>query len=245
MNSTGHLEFLKVYQHPFNKKRLGVEGDGGYVMGILEDNHYDCYISAGVSVEESFSRDFINLLGMAKNSCYAFDGTIEDYPWEYTRNIQFVRKNISNLSSENSTILLEYIHKYNNVFLKMDIEGGEYPWLSLMYPEALSRIKQMVIELHGINDDSWGYSFDIKKACLEKLAGTHYLIHAHGNNYGGVRADGLPNVIELTYVRKDVYVEELQLNKTVLPIDGLDFPNYEGLPDLHLATYPFVMGVKE
>ena len=44
----------------------GSNSDGGYVL----DGEYDCYISAGISTEESFSRDFI------KNNCYGFDGTI-------------------------------------------------------------------------------------------------------------------------------------------------------------------------
>ena len=52
------MEFLKVYD--FKKKiRLGAKNDGGYVIADLEDVKYDCYISAGISDEESFSRDFI------------------------------------------------------------------------------------------------------------------------------------------------------------------------------------------
>jgi hypothetical protein len=53
------FEFLKVYNFD-NKSRCGVNCDGGYVIGDIEET-YDCYISAGISNEESFTRDFINM----------------------------------------------------------------------------------------------------------------------------------------------------------------------------------------
>ena len=46
------LNYLKVFQF-YNKIRLGNNYDGGYVFGDI-GNKYDCYISAGVSDEESF-----------------------------------------------------------------------------------------------------------------------------------------------------------------------------------------------
>ena len=52
------IPYLKVFSFD-NKIRLGEKCDGGYVIGDISGN-YDCYISAGVSNEESFSRDFIN-----------------------------------------------------------------------------------------------------------------------------------------------------------------------------------------
>ena len=72
-------DLLKVYD--FDKKiRLGANSDGGYVMGELE-GVYDCYISAGISNEESFSRDFINKYNMNKSNSFGFDGTIKNYPY--------------------------------------------------------------------------------------------------------------------------------------------------------------------
>ena len=68
------MNTLEVYN--FDKKfRLGVNEDGGYVIGELYGG-YDCYISAGVSNEESFSRDFINKYHMNEYNSFAFDGTI-------------------------------------------------------------------------------------------------------------------------------------------------------------------------
>ena len=76
---------LEVYQLSTEQKiRLGVSGDGGYVIADL-GAIYDCYISAGVSTEESFSRDFIaycnkNEKKLNITNSFAFDGTIETYP---------------------------------------------------------------------------------------------------------------------------------------------------------------------
>jgi hypothetical protein len=85
-----NLELLQVYN--FDKKiRCGTDEDGGYVIAEL-DGEYDCYISAGISDEESFSRDFINKYNINKNNSYGFDGTINNYPYQYTENIQFIKK---------------------------------------------------------------------------------------------------------------------------------------------------------
>ena len=46
------LDVLRVYQFD-SKIRHGSTADGGYVLGIL-DGEYDCYISCGISNEESF-----------------------------------------------------------------------------------------------------------------------------------------------------------------------------------------------
>ena len=74
-----HLELLKVY-HFDNKLRLGSDSDGGYILEELNEK-YDCYISAGISNEESFSRDFINKYDLNRFICYGFDGTINKYPY--------------------------------------------------------------------------------------------------------------------------------------------------------------------
>ena len=122
-------ELLKVYHFDLDKKkRLGVNTDGGYVIVEL-DGEYDCYISAGVSNEESFTKDFIEKYDMNKENSFAFDGTIEDYPYHYTDKITYIKKNIGGNNDDNDTNLSFLTEKYQNIFLKMDIEGGEYPWL--------------------------------------------------------------------------------------------------------------------
>jgi len=230
------LEYLKIYQYD-QKSRLGAKNDGGYV--IAENlGTYDCYISAGVSDEESFSRDFIPKFSMKKNNSFAFDGTIRDYPWNYTRDITFIKKNIGPNEDSKHTNLQELISKYDDIFLKMDIESGEYPWLASLSLDNLRKFKQIVIEFHGVFNNSWNFSNDIKTKCLKKLYQTHYPVHIHGNNCS-ILVNKYPNVLELTYVRKDMFETEPPHNKTPLPILNLDFPNNPNLRDCNLNMYPF------
>lgn len=259
------LELLRVYQLDVSKKfRLGVASDGGYVVGVPPSNGggdevagdvYDCYISAGVSTEESFTRDFIARYGggaasgagaatggLNETNCFAFDGTIQAYPVEYTDKIKFFKKNIGGgeVDTDLETNLLFLLNNYSRVFIKMDIEGGEYPWLLRMSLDDLRKIKQIVIEFHGITGDGWGCSYNDKVKCLAKLAETHYIVHAHGNNHSHT-LHHIPDVIELTCILKSCWAGAAPgFNTTPLPMAGLDFPNSRWRPDYDLNVYPFV-----
>jgi hypothetical protein len=229
-------EYLLVYN--FDKKiRLGINFDGGYVIGDI-DIIYDLYISAGVSNEESFSRDFIKKYNLKKNQCYAFDGTIEDYPYEYTNEITFIKKNINSFNDDGNTNLDFLLNNYKNIFIKMDIEGGEYPWILNLTEQQLNNISQITLEFHDITGDEWGANFNDKIKCFNILNSTHYIIHVHGNNYGGLDHK-IPKFVELTYINKKLFDEKPQLNKTKLPIIGLDYSNSSSI-DYDLNFYPFV-----
>jgi len=231
-----NLELLIVYN--FDKKfRFGSYSDGGYVVAKL-DGGYDCYISAGVSDEESFSRDFINYYNMNKKDCFAFDGTIEKYPHNYTQNIQFIRKNINSYNDDNNTNLSFLTNQYDNIFLKMDIEGWEYPWILQLDETQLNKFKQIVIECHSITDDYGVCDYNEKVKCLEKLSKTHYIVHAHGNNNCRV-VNHIPDVIELTFVNKSYFNSKPELNTWPLPIPKLDRPNNPNVDDIKLNFSPF------
>ena len=75
------VDVFTVYQWETTKKvRLGSPHDGGYIVAELEESKYDCYISAGVSDNDSVSYDIIKKLGLNESQCYAFDGTVGSYP---------------------------------------------------------------------------------------------------------------------------------------------------------------------
>jgi D-inositol-3-phosphate glycosyltransferase len=230
---------LTVYS--FEKKiRLGVKFDGGYIIGNLDDtnNIYDCYISCGISKEESFSRDFILRYGMNKNNSFAFDGTINNYPPNYTKDITFIKKNINNFNDDCNDNLLNTINNYNSIFLKMDIEGGEYNWLVNIKDEQLDKFKQIVIEFHGLGTDKYNCLNKIKFDCLSKLSNSFYIIHVHANNYENIW-HAIPRVLEITYINKKYIKTTPQLNKLSFPIQNLDYPNCENVKDIILDFYPY------
>jgi len=232
------LDLLKVYSCD-NKIRLGNNFDGGYVIAD-KIGDYDVYISAGIGGDESFSRDFFNKYKVLNSG--AFQLEIDKLPANYPRKMIFYKKNISDLSDNTNANLNFFIKNYNNIFMKMDIEGDEYKWFNSKSSEDLIKFKQFTIEFHEINDDSFNYSNELKKNVFSKLSKTHFLIHAHGNNYAGTQLVNnfpIPNVIELTYIRKDC-LQNISLNKEPLP-SSLDFPNdTKKNLDLNLNFYPFV-----
>ena len=181
---------------------------------------------------------------MDEHNSFGFDGTIDNYPYQYTNKISFIRKNINSFNDASNTNLKDLIDTYNNIFLKMDIEGGEYPWLLNIDENQLNKFKQIVIEFHGITGDDWGTDYNSKVLCLEKLLKTHYIVHAHGNNFGPV-VNNIPDVIEITYVNKNFFDKNYfdippDLNKIPLPIDNLDFRNNYDNNEIDLNIYPFV-----
>jgi hypothetical protein len=246
-----YLKYLSVYQYnPAKKRRFGAQGDGstkpelrygdgGYVIGDIGPI-YDCYISAGVNDEESFSRDFIRYYQFNETNAFAFDGTINQYPYQYTTDISFIRKNINSFCDSKNTDLKYYTQKYNNIFLKMDIEGGEFPWINSLSEDDLKKFAQIVIEFHDITNNRMGGPLEQKIPAYEKLAKTHYIIHVHQNSSGG-HDNGMPNVMEFTLIRKDFFNAPPALNTTQFPIKGLDYPNCP-LPYQNYNFPPFYHG---
>jgi hypothetical protein len=222
-----YFEVFKTYE--FEKKiRLGNKFDGGYVIADL--GNYDCYISAGVGDDESFSSEFIDIYKPTKS--FAFDGTIEILPKNFPTDMIFVKKNISKTNSESYTNLLELIESHDNIFLKMDIEGAELDWIGFIDSSDISKFKQVVIEFHNLDTR--------KKEVIEslkKINQTHYIIHAHGNNYSVVK-NSIPVVIEVTYLRKKEFIKEPKLNTVQLPLD-IDYKNNLQSDEIILDYPPF------
>ena len=227
---TYDINSLKVYDINSPLSRVGKDGDGGYCV-YLQDN-YDILISAGIADDDSFEIEFTNKYNV---NCIAYDGTINEFPHPNLSKIKFFKKNISVNNSNTTTNLHKLIDKYNNIFLKMDIESSEYEWINTLNDEQLNKISQIAIEFH--------HPFDISRwKCLEKLSCTHYLLHFHGNNYCGNRVINninIHNVFECTYVRKSNFTHKLNYNTKPYPHE-IDMLNDSQLKDIVLDYYPFV-----
>ena len=218
-----------------NKIRLGGResySDGGY---IIEDNlDYDILISAGIDNDVTFEKAFTEKYGV---KCLAFDGESADIAkktCEGEDNITHIPKNVGGENTDDCTDLKEYINDFDNIFLKMDIEGHEFHFINRLTTNELSRIKQITIEFHFVDIiDKW--------KMLEKLSDTHYLIHFHANNNNKIMYNyawtWVPAVFECTYIRKSD-IDNPQLNDVTLPID-LDRTNTQGL-DYRFDCPPWV-----
>lgn len=119
------------------------------------------------------------------------------------------------------------------VFLKMDIEGGEYE----IIPEILrSEVNfpglfcGLCIEVHDINRREADF-LDKMDLLLQYFS----IVHIHANNCVAVKSD-FPDVIEMTFVPR--LNPDIQIRNLSLPIYGLDFPNDPRLDEITLQFTP-------
>lgn len=236
------LDYLIVYKSNHPKVRLGSSNDGGYI--IADNLDYDCCISCGIANDINFEKEFSQKY--SNIDIIAFDGTIDFLPESHPK-IEFVKKNITAFETDTTTNMHTLFEKYNDIFLKMDIETYEFRWLQTLSSQQLKKIKQLVIEFHfpfnepGFTHLDTPLPIYAKMGVLKKLAETHTLIHFHGNNCCGITLYDnviVPNVFECTYVRKDVQ-DAGEYNEEPIP-SPLDRPNLNTY-DIQLNHYPFVI----
>jgi hypothetical protein len=222
---------LTVYKSPFPKIRLGKDFDGGYIIADIPNVNYSILIAGGIDNDVSFEEEFVNKYTNTK--CFAFDGTINNLPSE-NENITFIKKNIGFENNNNVTNLNDIINAYTNIFVKMDIEGGEIPWIKSLSDEQINKFEQLVMEFHLPFTDNEINVFD-------KINKNHYLIHFHGNNCCGTREHNgviMPNVFECTYLHKKYFETIPELNTDTIP-GVLDMKNIEN-EEIYINYPPFV-----
>lgn len=239
---------LNTYEIEKPLVRLGPNNDGGYV--IVDDLIYDAYFSCGIAGDTRFDNVIMNRYQNIKS--YGFDGFIDTLPPGTNPNMLFCKKNIGDIDDDKTSTLSSYISEFDNILLQMDIEGSEFKWIDCMDGSKLNKFAQILIEVH--------WPFDLHRSnALKKLNDTHFLVHIHGNNYCnrdiphkdiGRSYDGtisiynkklqpitLPEVMELTYVRKDL-VYNAKKNNFLFPRE-FDRSNNSKADDIefHIPDY--------
>ena len=260
------LEALTIYQCPFPKKRIGKANDGGYVIVDLAGTYgtsgtssgYDGFISGGISDDISFEDALLDNYPDL-NCCLAFDGTVNSIP--RARNatkIKFIKKNLGSTNGLDISNLEEYIQPYENIFMKIDIEGHEYGlFKSIIENGLMPKIRQLVLEIHSPADirkhpnyytnlAAFGSSDNVLLEFLAQIKKTHTIMHLHANNGCATHIqDGgviIPNVFEITLVRNDILEGigyKWPLNTTPIP-SSIDMPNIPSKADIRIDYLPFV-----
>lgn len=221
---------LTVYECPYPKLRLGKKYDGGYIIADVPDIKYQLILAGGIKNDISFEEHFVKKYNA---KCFAFDGTINKLPKENS-NITFIKKNIGSDNTEQLTNLHDLINKNENIFVKMDIEGGEIPWIKSLSDEQLNKFDQIVMEFHRPFSNK---EIDV----FNKINKNHILVHFHGNNCCGTRIHKdvvIPNIFECTYLHKRFFVNPPKLNTDLIPSE-LDMKN-TSKPEICIDYPPFV-----
>jgi hypothetical protein len=111
------------------------------------------------------------------------------------------------------------------VFVKMDIEGGEYRVLDDLLRHS-NNIVSMAIEFHDVDILS-----DLFNSLVEKIKRDFYIVHIHGNNMGGIAPFNFPIAPEITFLNKRFFSSAPSPSRLKYPIPGLDRPNHPRFPD--------------
>jgi len=106
-----------------------------------------------------------------------------------------------------------------DVFLKMDIEGGEYEVLRNAGP-LLKAVHCLTVEFHALSH-RWQDLRDIAEA----LESDFLIAHVHGNNYAPLIAGtAVPSVLEITWLHRSLAPANPQPAPGPWPLPGLDRP---------------------
>jgi hypothetical protein len=147
----------------------------------------------------------------------------------------FIPKFIGEYDDEINTSFGTIFRELGNVedatiFLKMDIEGGEYLCLPQLMP-YLDKINGMAIEFHGLAVADM--KFD---GILDELSNKFYVAHVHGCNCAKlIYNTNIPSVIEITFINKKLVHEKIVLSNKTYPVEGLDSPCDKNKQDYKLV----------
>lgn len=231
--------------------RIGRANDGGYVIPRFVLAETDCLISMGIRDDWSFESDFISL--NKNVTVHAYDHTVSEdifrrdviasavkslvgmstihtvlerakklksYRAFFRRHAVHYKERVHNrIDNEYDADFQKILSRINsgNVFIKMDIEGSEYRVIDDILSNS-ENIIGMVIEFHDTDPLRQVFVESVKK-----LTSVFEIVHMHANNFSKPARDGLPEVVELTFIKRDRCLSSKRISD--LPVPGLDHPN--------------------
>jgi len=238
--------------------RIGRDHDGGYVLPKILVEEADSLLSLGVYNDWSFEGDFQRLKPALPIDCYdhtigskrfkreawvetlrlaALRGSIGETRarWAIARSYEsffrssvrhFAKKITNRPASERETDLTSALNLLGGTktLLKMDIEGSEYRMIDQLLVNA-NRIVGACIEFHDI--EPLRLVFD---HAIDRLLEEYAIVHVHANNFGQVADDGLPDVLEITFVNRAM--AKAAKPRPTIHIPELDQPNDPSRPEL-------------
>ena len=220
---TSLTELLIPLKTNLTKKRIGGKGDGGYVLLKEIFDESDTVYSYGI--DDSKNSDSFDLECADQNKIvFMFDGTINRSQSKNPRLI-FTKQNLTADNFRSHLLINNNISK-ENMILKMDIEGCEYPIIEKNIDLISKCFSMACIEFHGLNNPTF-YNFKNKNKILELMLQKYDIFHMHANNWVE-RKFTVPNVMEISFVRKGFCLNEPDCK---YPIKNLDFPNCNNRKD--------------
>jgi hypothetical protein len=240
------IEKIKSLLLPYLADRLDRYGgsyDGGYILNPDLVNKSKYVYSYGVGPDESFITFDRHISSLGKQ-VFMYDASTDGHWFTSDPNFIFKKEYV------NSQNILKHIKENNHtdntdMILKMDIEGNEFETLLNCDDSVFSHFNQIGLEVHDvlnshpekeniINVDDENLRWLNKIKLFSRLNEYYHLVHIHGNNNSLSIRDGIADVLELTYIRKDHMPPEPRRSSLPCPINGLDYRNSHDRPEINM-----------
>lgn len=241
------LHSFKVCPFCLRFKRLGEANDGGYLtcMDGLVNGSIRAVYSMGVERHDKFSLDAYELFKTPVNQ---FDCTVQG-PAQVCPSCHFHQVCISDpdgkggLPGKTNWPMQQVLAESGqgkaadrSLFMKMDIEGAEWPILAANgSAEFLIKFDQLIIEFHHLGVEGRHPQY---LSAMQNLAAAGFRVaHLHGNNCCGVYRKGdysVPKVIEVTYVSQGSPLAACQNPDYDQHLDAPNIPKWPELPSARL-----------
>jgi len=249
------FNFLKPFYYK-DLVRVGTNADGGYICSNTAIKKAKYLISCGLGNEFSFENSLLKNKSITIN---IYDHTISVFSHlrlilKYFRrfitfrvkysvlienlvnfykylllinqnNVHHFSKKVSNKRDSNAITLKDILNlKSKNVILKIDIEGSEFKILNQLLKKK-ENFSMLIIEFHFIQKNK-----KIFINFFNKFLKFFTIIHLHGNNNNSLNIYGIPDVMEITMIKKE---NNINIKKRIINFPTkLDFPNNPRFKDL-------------
>lgn len=208
--------------------RLGKDWDGGYIISERSVDVATGMLSLGINDDWSFDQHWS--LRKPRDRIHGYDGTIS--PGRMPTNLRASYReffggpathfpiNIGTVSALGQSSFADAWDRLNcdQVFIKMDIEGGEWQ-LTESIMSCADNITGMVIEFHNTQ-----VLRDLLITTLGRYLEKFHIVHIHPNtSCGYTENDHFPTVVEYSFLSRRLCDHTQQRWDVWLP--GLDQPN--------------------
>ena len=178
---------------------------------------YDKTTSFGYALWWGLTRFLYSPISKRAHHFRALRKPIDYYSFFSGPNVHHHRTFVGPKSCQGMIGIDAVLAKYHDrqLFLKIDIEGMEYEILDTLMTFH-SQISGLAVEFHNVNADR---RFQPLVARIQQHL---WISHMHVNNADGLIVDGLPRLLEITFVSKEIVANPAQFTGTEysLPIDA-------------------------
>ena len=212
--------------------RIGKDWDGGYIISARSVDDATGMLSLGVNNDWSFDQEW--RAQKPHDRIHAYDGTISptrfdaglrgSYQKFFGNQAEHFPVNVGATSCVGQSSFDDVMIRMNRdrVFLKMDIEGGEWQLTDAIMAHA-SAITGAVIEFHNTHSLR-----DLFCATMRRYQEHFHIIHIHPNTSCGYAQDNFPTVVEISFLNRDLWSgTDTRLECHVADLDQPNLPDTE------------------